>query len=147
MVARSWPGGPLRHRSERRESTSWTPYGKGGYAGPYVCDVCQRPVDGVYRVISQSSWACGPCRDAISPKLEQPKALKAYRESCRGGEMRYFSVKYEIWVKPLFRKSRPKVKTMVWASRSYEDMLRELRGHFAGKRWQLWGWKDITNGR
>ena len=65
-IRRMWPGGPLRQWSGTRPATGkWISFAAGGYAGSYVCDECQRSVDGVYRVVGAQKWLCGACRKAV----------------------------------------------------------------------------------
>ena len=63
MVARSWPGGPLRQyavkghlrrdgRPDRYDPTK----------SAYVCDRCLEPVAGVYEPKHGEGWLCGTCR-------------------------------------------------------------------------------------
>ena len=65
-IRRMWDGGPLRQVSTKRVSNgNWTTYespGFKGYAGTYVCDICQRPVEGLYRATRGLKWACGACK-------------------------------------------------------------------------------------
>lgn len=56
-VKQMWNGGPLR-RWSATPVNGWIPYATGGYAGTYVCSVCQKAVGGVY----EPDWACRACR-------------------------------------------------------------------------------------
>ena len=62
VVTRMWPGGPLRLQRSRRD-----------FSRSYVCDGCQVPVVGVYRVLQgenrQEAWLCATCRDQGKLKL------------------------------------------------------------------------------
>lgn len=60
-IRRMWKGGPLRRWAEERPLSSWIPYATGGYAGPYVCEICRQDVVGVYRCSSED-WRCAKCR-------------------------------------------------------------------------------------
>lgn len=55
----------------------------------------------------------------------------------------YFAAICEVWVKPLFRKARPKNLKTTWAANDYSDFLRMLRNHYEGKRWQLIEWHEL----
>lgn len=57
---RRWRGGPLRLWSPIRKGGRWIPLADGGFGGPYVCDGCQKPVVGVYRV--RETWLCAACK-------------------------------------------------------------------------------------
>ena len=52
-----WPGGPSRQQRSPRDFT-----------GTYVCQQCQVPVTGVYRLAAVKKWLCGPCLDAAKPR-------------------------------------------------------------------------------
>lgn len=65
-----------------------------------------------------------------SARPAAPQAMKMFRAEC------------EVWVKPLFRKSRPKLMTTMWAAESYETFLLMLREHYEGKRWSLTRWSE-----
>lgn len=58
--------------------------------------------------------------------------------------MKYFSVVCEVWVKPLFRKARPKLFTETWAADDYNDLLLQLRADKINKRWQLKEWHELS---
>lgn len=59
--------------------------------------------------------------------------------------LKIFETTCEVWVKPWFRKARPKIKSQTWAARSYEDVLLLLREHYSGKRFKLLEWREIKN--
>jgi hypothetical protein len=61
--------------------------------------------------------------------------------------MRSFSATCEVWVKPLYKKSRPKNLTTTWCADSYEEMLGLLKAFYDGKRWKLLDWKEFTNSK
>lgn len=75
-VKRMWPGGPLRRFSPVRKGACQAPLEGGGFGGSYVCEGCQMPVAGVYRVIagvqSRESWLCASCK-------AQPQRKRAAR--------------------------------------------------------------------
>jgi len=94
-ILRAWPGGPLRQFARVRPTTNWgVPYQsldkQRAYANLYVCDSCQKPGNGVYSLILPRDaqiptsppssgafrWLCGPCRDRLRPKQEQPEGLR-----------------------------------------------------------------------
>jgi len=66
-VRRMWKGGPLRQISQKRPNAGWIAVDAGGYAGPYVCDKCQKPCQGVYK--AEDGWQCGDCRKAVGVKV------------------------------------------------------------------------------
>lgn len=69
-----WQGGPLRQWAPKQpKGKSWVKLAGDGFAGSYVCERCQRPVDGVYRVLEPQKWVCGPCKDAL--KSEASKSI------------------------------------------------------------------------
>lgn len=71
-VKRMWGGGPLRMFSNTRDPQATIRYHNAdidGFAGSYVCELCERPVDGVYFVKSETKWLCGGCRELVrTPK-------------------------------------------------------------------------------
>jgi hypothetical protein len=70
-VRRMWEGGPLRQWSAKRTNTTGLALGHGGFAGSYVCDGCQRSVDGLYDVREAKKWLCGACREARKPHVRR----------------------------------------------------------------------------
>lgn len=65
-----WKDGPLREwAANKPKSKSWTKLAGGGYAGCYVCERCQRSVEGLYRVREPHKWLCGPCREALRAQI------------------------------------------------------------------------------
>lgn len=59
-----WDGGPLRQFSKRHVSSHYKAYCGPflkGFAGAYVCDGCQGPCPGIYRV--DREWQCRSCKD------------------------------------------------------------------------------------
>jgi hypothetical protein len=60
--------------------------------------------------------------------------------------MRTYRAECEVWVKPLFRKSRPKTQTTTWVANNYEQFLCLLREHYQGKRWTLRAWSEEIAG-
>jgi hypothetical protein len=66
QVKQMWPGGPLRRFSPIRKGGCQLPLEGGGFGGSYVCEGCQVPVAGVYRVIDRverrESWVCAGCK-------------------------------------------------------------------------------------
>lgn len=68
---RMWPGGPLRLWSEAQISTHWLKHDSGGYYGPYSCEHCRKPSDGVYAAPAKAQaarkWVCGRCLLAARP--------------------------------------------------------------------------------
>lgn len=65
-VERMWPGGPLRLWAEARISANWLKHDSGGFYGPYFCESCRKPSDGVYVAPASAeaakTWLCGSCR-------------------------------------------------------------------------------------
>jgi len=63
---RMWPGGPLRLWSEARISASWLKHDSGDFYGPYFCEMCRKPSDGVYAARASAEaakiWLCGACK-------------------------------------------------------------------------------------
>lgn len=60
-IIRAWSGGPLRYFSTIAFSNC-VPYVTSklkGYAGSYVCELCKKPVVGVYK--GTDIWLCGSC--------------------------------------------------------------------------------------
>lgn len=57
---RMWVGGPLRRFSGGSVPGARMPLATGGYGGAYICDKCQKPVDGVYE--ASEGWICGGCK-------------------------------------------------------------------------------------
>lgn len=65
-VRRMWEGGPLRQFSETQASSHYVAYSAPflkGYAGSYVCALCQRPSAGIYLVRKADKWLCGACKE------------------------------------------------------------------------------------
>jgi hypothetical protein len=85
---RAWAGGPLRKVGA-----------KSGHPSRYVCDGCQKPVNGIYFVkawppsncdrglkrgsspvgidfIAAPQWLCSTCREEVRPKQEQVATLQ-----------------------------------------------------------------------
>jgi hypothetical protein len=56
---RIWPGGPLR-RWSATPASGFDAHVGGGFVAAYVCDVCRRPVVGIYHV--DELWECAECR-------------------------------------------------------------------------------------
>jgi hypothetical protein len=86
-ITRMWPGGPLRlflprqtGKSDavagRKESPgSWVAYKSNtldGFAGPYVCERCQKSAAGVYRIGGE--WICGTCKTRTQGKRRKAVA-------------------------------------------------------------------------
>jgi len=71
-ILRSWDGGPLRQFSNVKRSPSWLSYEHRGdhrrrFAGRYVCDLCQTPVNGVYEPNYRvEAWCCRCCRSGLT---------------------------------------------------------------------------------
>lgn len=65
-VTRMWKDGPLRLTAETALSSKWLKHDSGLFCGPYVCEVCRKPSDGVYAAPSTAervkAWVCGSCR-------------------------------------------------------------------------------------
>lgn len=61
--------------------------------------------------------------------------------------LRAFEAECEVWVKPLFRKARPKRFKTTWMADSYETFLHLLQIHYSGKRWQLLSWAELQVNR
>ena len=59
-VRRMWKGGPLRQWAAEPHD-HFLSIDPAGYAGRYVCDVCNRPVVGVYKT-KDLGWVCAACR-------------------------------------------------------------------------------------
>lgn len=82
-IRRMWNGGPLRqcsdehhngfqyyeHTDRNHPELSWR-----GYTGAYVCEGCQKPCAGVYRVLAVKKWLCGGCRKAVRPSKRRSVA-------------------------------------------------------------------------
>jgi hypothetical protein len=65
-VRRMWEGGPLRQFSSKQAKSHYVGYSTPfltGYAGSYICDLCQVPCSGVYRVLPLEKWICGGCKE------------------------------------------------------------------------------------
>lgn len=70
---RMWEGGPLRQFSteaNRPATGKWISYDNpalnlAGYAGCYVCEGCERSVDGVYYAQGAQKWLCGACKESV----------------------------------------------------------------------------------
>ena len=78
-VKRMWDGGPLRQWAPQRPlhaGSTWVFYSGviGGYVGPYVCDQCEQPVVGVYRVYHVKKWICKACYELIRSPRKRKKA-------------------------------------------------------------------------
>lgn len=73
QVRTMWEGGPDRLVSEVRCSGAPDAYAEGGYAGNYVCQGCQAPSQGVYRVKPRlevaKKWLCASCVDIEFPPV------------------------------------------------------------------------------
>ena len=95
---RMWPGGPLRRWSFARSAGCSIPLAGGGYGGAYVCERCQSPSPGIYRVIqgvqSLASWICASCKSLRSATEQHQGAggegmglptLATYRIANRAG--------------------------------------------------------------
>ena len=65
------------------------------------------------------------------PDSREGERVKAYESVC------------EVWVKPLFRKSRPKVEYLAWSADSDLDFLAMVRDHYSGKRFKLLRWHSL----
>lgn len=65
-VVRMWPDGPLRMTAETAVSSKWLKHDSGLFCGPYICETCRKPSDGVYASPSTSNrakaWVCAGCR-------------------------------------------------------------------------------------
>lgn len=70
----------------------------------------------------------------MSPPPSEPSGMP---------RLRCFQAECEVWVKPLFRKSRPKIITSTWMVESYEQFLRLVRQHYEGKRWTFKTWSEL----
>ena len=57
--------------------------------------------------------------------------------------MRYFQATCEVWVKPLFRKARPKIKQTVFAAHNMGEFYDLMRKHYAGHRFKFIGWQEV----
>jgi hypothetical protein len=55
--------------------------------------------------------------------------------------MSHFVATCEVWVKPMFGKSRPAIKETAWNAPTYSDFLRLLQSEYKGKRWKLLSWR------
>ena len=76
-----WEGGPLREWSgaDKRPSSHFIPYNRGGYVGSYVCERCRMTCDGVYEARNAhatTEWLCGGCKEGVTTKQEQPAQLR-----------------------------------------------------------------------
>jgi hypothetical protein len=63
-----WPNGPSRRFSEVRTTLTLLSYDLGGFVGNYVCQGCEVPCIGVYRLNVRDSyarnWICDHCKKA-----------------------------------------------------------------------------------
>ncbi len=76
-IREMWEGGPLRWWSDTYVDGYLRRKPGLGYVGTYVCSECRRNVPGVYPGgSSQYKWICGPCRERLRPKQEQPVHLR-----------------------------------------------------------------------
>ena len=68
-----WPDGPSRMWSAVRCGGAAMPQENGGFAGSYVCQACEVPVAGVYRVFCtvrlRERWLCAACRTGEKANL------------------------------------------------------------------------------
>ena len=84
-IRRMWEGGPLRQCSIEHggpcqrfyQSPLWS-----GYTGAYVCDECQRAVDGVYLVHRAGKWLGGACKSTrrIAPGEKHSHAMRVEQQ-------------------------------------------------------------------
>jgi hypothetical protein len=51
--------------------------------------------------------------------------------------MKYYAALCEVWVKPLFKRARPKNITSTWAAHDLNQFYELVREHYAGKRYKL----------
>jgi len=78
-VKRAWQGGPLRNFSTAPKA-NWSRHDEDRlFWGPYVCDHCQRSVNGIYEpkpgIGDGRKWLCSECRNALRPKEARPEGF------------------------------------------------------------------------
>ena len=59
-------------------------------------------------------------------------------------DLKPYRVKVEVWVKPMFRKARPKVIDVTCCAPSLDELYRMLNKEYEGKRWKLLLVDEIT---
>jgi hypothetical protein len=63
------------------------------------------------------------------------------------GAVRYFECTCEVWVRPWFRKARPKIVQVCWAATDYDEFLdftrRDMNAKY--KRWKLMSWRELKS--
>ena len=65
------PDGPSQYWTRTKGSTTPLRYEADGFVGHYVCQVCQQPVTGVYRISTGKNVGNGFVRDMLTLDCEE----------------------------------------------------------------------------